>query len=218
MFIHWKLTKWRHTLHPVNKTDYKKQKEEQSIEYRLEFCSMKARLHIRLDARKRYGLTLTELHSDQWTLWTVMLLSHFSQIIRQGVYTDMNVVPILPPKKYDSSGRVCRLNSFALDFYKHGSSEAIVKENGWVFRLGYQPLFKRMRPNSYRTFLDFFGLSHALLLQDTWRSSKNIQAEGEGDGWNRTKWRSTVFWNFLFWPLISSLVLKVDFSQSLDFL
>lgn len=136
---------------------------------------MKARLHIRLDARKRYGLTLTELHSDQWTLWTVMLLQHFSQIIRQGVYTDMNVVPILPPKKYDSSGRVCRLNSFALDFYKHGSSEAIVKENGWVFRLGYQPLFKRMRPNSYRTFLDFFGLSHALLLQDTWRSSKNTR-------------------------------------------
>ena len=59
-----------------------------------------------------------------------MLLSHFSQIIRQGVYTDMNVVPILPPKKYDSSGRVLRLNSFALDFYKHGSSVAIVKENG----------------------------------------------------------------------------------------
>ena len=46
-------------------TDYKKQKEEQSIEHRLEFCSMKARLHIRLDARKRYGLTLTELDSDQ---------------------------------------------------------------------------------------------------------------------------------------------------------
>ena len=59
-----------------------------------------------------------------------MLLSHFSQIIRQGVYTDMNVVPILPPKKYDSSGRVCRLNSFALDFYKHGSKVAIVNENG----------------------------------------------------------------------------------------
>lgn len=172
---------------------------------------MKARLHIRLDARKRYGLTLTELHSDQWTLWTVMLLQHFSQIIRQGVYTDMNVVPILPPKKYDSSGRVCRLNSFALDFYKHGSSEAIVKENGWVFTLGYQPLFKRMRPNSYRTFLDFFGLSHALLLQDTWRSSKSIQAEGEGDGWNRTKWRSTVFWKFCFGPWFLAWYLKNTF-------
>ena len=59
-----------------------------------------------------------------------MLLSHFSQIIRQGVYTDMNVVPILPPTKYDSSGRVLRLNSFALDFYKHGSGVAIVEENG----------------------------------------------------------------------------------------
>lgn len=53
----------------------------------------------------------------------------FSQIIRQDVYTDMNVVPILPLRKYDSSGRVRRLNSFALDFYKHGSSEAIVNEN-----------------------------------------------------------------------------------------
>lgn len=128
----------------------------------------------------------------------------------------MNVVPILPPKKYDSSGRVCRLNSFALDFYKHGSSEAIVKENGWVFTLGYQPLFKRMRPNSYRTFLDFFGLSHALLLQDTWRSSKNIQAEGEGDGWNRTKWRSTVFWKFCFGPWFLAWYLKNTFKQHLN--
>ena len=198
MFFHRKLTKWRHTLQEVNQTDYKKQKEEQSVEHRLEFCSMKARLHRRLETMKRYGLTLTVLYTDQWTLWTVMLLSHFSQIIRQGVYTDMNVVPILPPKKYDSSGRVLRLNSFALDFYKHGSRVAIVKENGWVFRLGYQPLFRRMRPSSYRNFLDSLGLRHATLLQDTWRSSKNIQVGGEGDGWNRAKWWSTVFWKFCF--------------------
>ena len=60
----------------------------------------------------------------------IIILYPASQIVRQGVYTDMNVVPILPLKKYDSSGCVRRLNSFALDFYKHGSSEAIVNENG----------------------------------------------------------------------------------------
>lgn len=129
-----------------------------------------------------------------------MLLSRFSQIIRQGVYTDMNVVPILPLKKYDSSGRVLRLNSFALDFYKHGSSEAIVKENGWVFRLGYQPLFRRITPNLYRTFLDFLGLRHALLLQDTSRSSNNIQVGGEGDDRNQASDDRQYFENFVLDP------------------
>lgn len=52
-----------------------------------------------------------------------------NQIVRQDVYTDMNVVPTLPLKMYDSAGRLRRLNAYALDFYKHGSKAAIVKEN-----------------------------------------------------------------------------------------
>ena len=56
---------------------------------------------------------------------------HF-QIIRQDVYTDMNVVPILPLKKYNSAGLVQHLNAYALDFFKHGSQKVIEKENGCV--------------------------------------------------------------------------------------
>lgn len=54
------------------------------------------------------------------------------QIIRQDVYTDMNVVPILPLKEADSVGRVLHLNAYALDFFKHGSEKVIEKENGLV--------------------------------------------------------------------------------------
>ena len=56
---------------------------------------------------------------------------HF-QIIRQDVYTDMNVVPILPLKKVNSVGLVLHLNAYALDFFKHGSEKVIEKENGLV--------------------------------------------------------------------------------------
>ncbi|XP_078360877.1 putative ATP-dependent RNA helicase DDX60 [Oculina patagonica] len=56
-------------------------------------------------------------------------IDHLLKILRQDVYTDMNVVPILPLKKLDAFGRVRRLNSYALDFFKHGQSEAIIKEN-----------------------------------------------------------------------------------------
>ena len=56
---------------------------------------------------------------------------HF-QIIRQDVYTDMNVVPILPLKKYSSTGLAQHLNAYALDFFKHGSEKVIEKENGLV--------------------------------------------------------------------------------------
>ena len=55
------------------------------------------------------------------------------QIVRQDVYTDMNVVPVLPPRKRDLLGRVQRLNSYALDFFKHGSAKCIEKENRFVF-------------------------------------------------------------------------------------
>ena len=56
---------------------------------------------------------------------------HF-QIIRQDVYTDMNVVPILLLKKCSSTGRVQHLNAYALDFFKHGSEKVIERENGLV--------------------------------------------------------------------------------------
>ena len=48
----------------------------------------------------------------------------FFQIIRQDVYTDMNLVPILPVKS------TLPLNAYALDFFKHGSSIVIENENG----------------------------------------------------------------------------------------
>lgn len=51
---------------------------------------------------------------------------------RQDVYTDMNVVPILPLKKANSVGRVLHLNAYALDFFKHGSQKVIERENGLV--------------------------------------------------------------------------------------
>ena len=44
----------------------------------------------------------------------------------------MNVVPTLPVEKRDSTGRIQHLNSYALDFFKHGSDKAIEKENGFV--------------------------------------------------------------------------------------
>ena len=57
------------------------------------------------------------------------------QIVRQDVYTDVHVVPILPLKKLDSFGRVQHLNAYALDFFKHGSKKCIEKENGFVKKL-----------------------------------------------------------------------------------
>ena len=42
----------------------------------------------------------------------------------------MNVVPILPLKKYSSTGLAQHLNAYALDFFKHGSEKVIEKENG----------------------------------------------------------------------------------------
>ncbi|XP_078360874.1 putative ATP-dependent RNA helicase DDX60 isoform X2 [Oculina patagonica] len=57
-------------------------------------------------------------------------IDHLLKIIRQDVYTDVNVVPTLPLKKYNSFGCVRRLNAYALDFFKHGSATVIVNENG----------------------------------------------------------------------------------------
>lgn len=57
-------------------------------------------------------------------------IEHLLRIIRQDVYTYMNVVPILPLKKANSVGRVLHLNAYALDFFKHGSEKVIERENG----------------------------------------------------------------------------------------
>jgi len=57
-------------------------------------------------------------------------IEHLLKIIRQDVYTDMNVVPILPLKKANSVGHVLLLNAYALDFFKHGSQKVIERENG----------------------------------------------------------------------------------------
>ena len=57
------------------------------------------------------------------------------QIVRQDVYTDMNVVPVLPLRKRDSLGRVQHLNAYALDFFKHGSTKCLEEENGYVTKI-----------------------------------------------------------------------------------
>lgn len=57
-------------------------------------------------------------------------IEHLLKIIRQDVYTDMNVVPILLLNEANSVGRVLHLNAYALDFFKHGSEKVIEKENG----------------------------------------------------------------------------------------
>ncbi|PFX17720.1 putative ATP-dependent RNA helicase DDX60 [Stylophora pistillata] len=51
-------------------------------------------------------------------------LKYLLKIIRQDVYTDMNLVPILPVRNAQP------LNAYALDFFKHGSSKVIENENG----------------------------------------------------------------------------------------
>lgn len=41
--------------------------------------------------------------------------------------------PIFYLEKTDACGRALILNSYALDFYKHGSIKAIVSDNGYLF-------------------------------------------------------------------------------------
>ncbi|XP_068713439.1 probable ATP-dependent RNA helicase DDX60 isoform X2 [Montipora foliosa] len=50
-------------------------------------------------------------------------IDHLLKVIRQDVYTDMDVVPILRVKG------IRRLNAYALDFFKHGSATVIKREN-----------------------------------------------------------------------------------------
>lgn len=71
------------------------------------------------------------LSHPSWRVYTIKK-AFTLQIVRQDVYTDINVVPVLPLRKHDSLGRVQRLNSYALDFFKHGSAKCIEKENRFV--------------------------------------------------------------------------------------
>ena len=96
------------------------------------------------------------------------------QIIRQDVYTDMNVVPILPLKETSSVGRVLHLNAYALDFFKHGSEKVIEKENGLVInkiihgiKCSVKLIFSNLLwlfSHPERTVLPFSGLKHIFLL------------------------------------------------------
>ncbi|CAH3109024.1 unnamed protein product [Pocillopora meandrina] len=63
-----------------------------------------------------------EFNSDDEE-WEEEPLKYLLTIIRQDVYTDMNLVPILPVKS------TLPLNAYALDFFKHGSSIVIENEN-----------------------------------------------------------------------------------------
>lgn len=41
-------------------------------------------------------------------------------------------IPVLHSKMYDNQGRIMPLNSYVLDFYKHGSLEAMDQDNRYV--------------------------------------------------------------------------------------
>ncbi|CAH3109010.1 unnamed protein product [Pocillopora meandrina] len=66
-----------------------------------------------------------EVDSDEEE-WEEEPLRDMHKIIRQDIYTDMNLVPILRLRNRPP------LNAYALDFFKHGSAKVIEKENGML--------------------------------------------------------------------------------------
>ncbi|XP_066285601.1 probable ATP-dependent RNA helicase DDX60 [Branchiostoma lanceolatum] len=60
--------------------------------------------------------------------------------VRQGLYMDRNSAPTFPLEKHDRCGRRQYLNSYALDFFKHQSYDAIIKDNGLRKGFAFQAL------------------------------------------------------------------------------
>ncbi|XP_070552422.1 probable ATP-dependent RNA helicase DDX60 [Ptychodera flava] len=54
----------------------------------------------------------------------------YMQRLPQEMYMEIGHVPILPHRPMDRRNRTMDLNAYALDFFKHGSSKIIMKENG----------------------------------------------------------------------------------------
>ncbi|XP_070552614.1 probable ATP-dependent RNA helicase DDX60 isoform X2 [Ptychodera flava] len=54
----------------------------------------------------------------------------YVQRLPQEIYMEIGHVPILPHRPVDRRNRTMDLNAYALDFFKHGSSKIIMKENG----------------------------------------------------------------------------------------
>ncbi|XP_019643772.1 PREDICTED: probable ATP-dependent RNA helicase DDX60 isoform X1 [Branchiostoma belcheri] len=60
--------------------------------------------------------------------------------VRQGLYMDMDSAPTFLLEKHDRRGRRQYLNSYALDFFKHQSYDAIIKDNGLRTGFAFQAL------------------------------------------------------------------------------
>ncbi|CAO2612241.1 Probable ATP-dependent RNA helicase DDX60 [Lemmus lemmus] len=56
-------------------------------------------------------------------------------VILHTVGMDHIQAPVLWPHRFDSTGRKLPLNAYALDFYKHGSLEALTQDNGTAFQI-----------------------------------------------------------------------------------
>ncbi|XP_038173537.1 probable ATP-dependent RNA helicase DDX60 [Arvicola amphibius] len=61
-------------------------------------------------------------------------------VILHTIGIDHIEAPVLWPHRFDSTGRKLPLNAYALDFYKHGSLEALTQDNGIHYGTAYQML------------------------------------------------------------------------------
>ncbi|XP_068134929.1 probable ATP-dependent RNA helicase DDX60 isoform X2 [Hyperolius riggenbachi] len=62
---------------------------------------------------------------------SLMRMKNVNSIMLQTAHIPYRYIPLLQLKNTDACGREKRLNSYALDFFKHGSLEAIVNDNGF---------------------------------------------------------------------------------------
>ncbi|XP_057609085.1 probable ATP-dependent RNA helicase DDX60 [Chionomys nivalis] len=61
-------------------------------------------------------------------------------VILHSIGIDHIQAPVLWPYRFDITGRKLPLNAYALDFYKHGSLEALTEDNGIHYGTAYQVL------------------------------------------------------------------------------
>ncbi|XP_068134922.1 probable ATP-dependent RNA helicase DDX60 isoform X2 [Hyperolius riggenbachi] len=61
----------------------------------------------------------------------LMRMTNVNSIMLQSAYIPDKYIPLLHPERTDVCGRKMFLNSYALDFFKHGSLLAIVNDNGF---------------------------------------------------------------------------------------
>ncbi|KAM4708141.1 putative ATP-dependent RNA helicase DDX60 isoform 2-T2 [Discoglossus pictus] len=64
-------------------------------------------------------------------------LTNINSLLLQTAYINVKNIPILHLEKKDACGRRMILNSYVLDFFKHGSLPAIVEDNGFNEGMAY---------------------------------------------------------------------------------